>query len=124
MSKQLESILDRMTTATPRPALVDDARAQQAALETVVTPKSKPARAKPPRPAKRTRPATKPAPAEPALEHGEPQRPIQAIVPVSVARALAVRAASEDTTVRTLILQGLQAIGLDVPDAELRDRRR
>lgn len=53
-----------------------------------------------------------------------PQRPIQAIVPVSVARALAVRAAMEDTTVRDLILRGLSAIGIDVPEDECRDRRR
>ena len=129
MSKQLDSILGRMTTATPRPAPAgDDARAQQATLETAIAPTAKLA--------KRSRPAAKPAtpdialePAsepvlKPTSETAEPQRPIQAVVPVSVARALAVRAASEDTTVRTLILQGLQAIGLDVPDAELRDRRR
>jgi hypothetical protein len=46
------------------------------------------------------------------------------MVPASVERAVKIRAAEEGTTVRTLILKGLQAIGVDVPEEELRDRRR
>ena len=87
MSKQLESILSRATTATPA--------------------------AKPESPI-----AVKPSTAV------EPQRPIQAHVPASVARAVMIRAAEEGTTVRTIILQGLRAIGIDVPEAEIRDKRR
>jgi len=37
--------------------------------------------------------------------------------------ALKVRAAQERTTVRGLVMQGLKAIGFDVPDADLADRR-
>lgn len=147
MSKKLDSILGRVTTATPRAAPVaetvepaDDARARQAALEAAVAaPEQARSTAAPKRHRKATpvppsvasdAPATNvpepaaPEPAAPEPAAPEPQRPVQAIVPVSIARALAVRAAVEDTTVRTLILQGLQAIGLDVPEAELRDRRR
>jgi len=52
------------------------------------------------------------------------ERPLQAMVPASVERAVKIRAAEEGTTVRTLILKGLKAIGIDVPEEELRDRRR
>lgn len=54
----------------------------------------------------------------------EPQRPIQAYVPASLAKALNVRAAEEGVTVRTLILQGLKSMGMSVPEAELRDKRK
>lgn len=37
--------------------------------------------------------------------------------------ALKVRAAQERTTVRGMMMQGLKAIGFDVPDADLADRR-
>ena len=39
-------------------------------------------------------------------------------------RATQPRAAEEGTTVRTIILQGLKALGIDVPEAEVRDKRR
>ena len=146
MSKQLDSILGRATRATPEPRTAleppasaeavpgegEGARALQARVaETVQSP---PAAQK--RTAKvKTKPkatplsaaAPQPAhdiPERPAEAMAEPQRPIQAVVPVSVARALAVKAAMEDTTVRDLILRGLAAIGLDVPEDECRDRRR
>ena len=146
MSKQLDSILGRATRATPEPRTAPEppvpteamsgggegARALQARVaETVQAPPAAQKRAaevktKP----KATDPsaaATEPAhdiPERPAEAMAEPQRPIQAVVPVSVARALAVKAAMEDTTVRDLILRGLAAIGLDVPEDECRDRRR
>ena len=70
---------------------------------------------------KRTKPAKAPAPQP---RKAEPARAIQAYVPVSIAKALNMRAAQEDVTVRTLILQGLKAIGFDVPEEDLRDRRK
>jgi hypothetical protein len=54
----------------------------------------------------------------------EAERPPQAVVPASVERAVKIRAAEEGTTVRTLILKGLKAIGVDVSEEKLRDRRR
>ena len=54
----------------------------------------------------------------------EAERPLQAMVPATVERAVKIRAAEEGTTVRTLILKGLKAIGVDVSEEELRDRRR
>ena len=146
MSKQLDSILGRATRATPEPRTAPEppmpaeamsgggegARALQARVaETVQSP---PAAQKRAAKAKTKPKATDPSAAAPEPAHdiperpaeamAEPQRPIQAVVPVSVARALAVKAAMEDTTVRDLILRGLAAIGLDVPEDECRDRRR
>lgn len=60
----------------------------------------------------------------PQPRKAEPERAIQAYVPVSIAKALNMRAVQEDVTVRTLILQGLKAIGFDVPEEDLRDRRK
>ena len=100
MSKQLESILGRATSATPL-------------ASKAVTPPSAPA----------SEPIVLAPPAAPTPKR-EAERPLQAIVPASVERAVKIRAAEEGTTVRTLILRGLKAIGIGVPEEELRDRRR
>ena len=95
MSKQLDSILGRATNATPD---VDKGKMPEARerLGSVPTPTLK----------------------------REAERPLQAMVPATVERAVKIRAAEEGTTVRTLILKGLKAIGVDVSEEELRDRRR
>ena len=96
MSKQLDSILGRATNATPSPdrGTMLDAPAPRSIAVPAPTPKR------------------------------EAERPLQAMVPASVERAVKIRAAEEGTTVRTLILKGLKAIGVDVSEEELRDRRR
>src|SRR5215203_4978967 len=95
MSKQLDSILGRATNATPIPkGKTPEANVPQ--LVSTPTPNLK----------------------------REAERPLQAMVPASVERAVKIRAAEEGTTVRTLILKGLKAIGVDVSEEELRDRRR
>jgi hypothetical protein len=95
MSKQLDSILGRATNATPGPKeKAPDVPATQ--LVSAPTPAFK----------------------------REAERPLQAMVPATVERAVKIRAAEEGTTVRTLILRGLKAIGVDVSEEELRDRRR
>jgi len=96
MSKQLDSILGRVTTATPSP---DRGPMPEAPAPRLI--------AVPDAPPKR-----------------EAERPLQAMVPASVERAVKIRAAEEGTTVRTLILKGLKAIGVEVSEEELRDRRR
>ena len=104
-SKQLDSILSKVTTATPtaKPAPVKAPPA-----EVVPLPK---AEAAPEKPTAKAKPKV------------EPQKSVQAYVPVSIDRALRVRAAEEGTTTRNLLLQGLKAIGFDVPEEELRDKR-
>ena len=49
---------------------------------------------------------------------------LHAKVPVPVARELKIRAAEEGTTIRTLVLRGLEAIGVQVPTGEIGDQRR
>jgi len=77
--------------------------------------------------------ATRATPEEPKEEKrklevvepkAEPQKSIQAYVPESVARAVNIKAAEEEVTVRTILLQGLNAIGIQVPEHEMRDRRK
>ncbi|MFN3225417.1 MAG: hypothetical protein ACE360_04105 [Hyphomicrobiales bacterium] len=100
MSKQLDSILSRATTTTPRKQTpVPDSKSDTA-------------------PAKVTtlKPALKPS--------AEPQKSINVYVPFSVAKALNVMAAQEEVTVRSLVLRGLKEIGIDVSDNEIRDKRK
>lgn len=100
MSKQLDSILSRATTTTPR---------KQAPM---------PDNKRDPEPAKVA--ISMQAPKPPA----EPQKSINVYVPVSVAKALNVKAAEEESTVRSLVLRGLKQIGISIPDDEIRDRRK
>lgn len=55
----------------------------------------------------------------------DPERTVTISFPVSepLHIALKVRAAQERTTVRGMMMQGLKALGFDVPDADLTDRR-
>lgn len=107
-SKQLDSILSKVTTATPVPQTVKPAPAKTPPAEVVPMPKAETA---PEKPAAKVKPKA------------EPQKSVQAYVPASIDRALRVRAAEEGTTTRNLLLQGLKAIGFDVPEEELRDKR-
>ena len=116
-SKQLSSILGRSIPATPKaqqpeaaPAPVETLPTGQGAEVTVLQTKA-------------TKPAAKPK-AEKPSPVAEPQKSIQAYVPASLVRQLNIKAAQEDTTVRTIILKGLKALGMDVLDDELRDRRK
>ncbi len=45
------------------------------------------------------------------------------LVPENLRHSLKVRAAQERTTVRGVVLRGLKAIGFEVPDDEMNDRR-
>jgi outer membrane biosynthesis protein TonB len=76
MSKQLESILSRATSATPKPITKPAAETVQTA-EVIKVPAEKP------------KAVQKPEPKQ------EPQKPLQAHVPASVARAVNIRAAEE-----------------------------
>lgn len=49
--------------------------------------------------------------------------PLQVMVPASVRRRVGVLSAERGENIRTTILRGLVAIGVDVPEAELVDRR-
>jgi hypothetical protein len=45
------------------------------------------------------------------------------MVPESIRRQIALMGADRGESLRTLVLKGLQAIGIDIPDSELTDRR-
>ncbi len=49
--------------------------------------------------------------------------PLQVMVPASVRRRVGVVSAERGENIRTTILRGLVAIGIDVPESELMDRR-
>lgn len=49
--------------------------------------------------------------------------PLQVMVPASVRRRVGVLSAERGENLRTTILRGLIAIGVDVPETELVDRR-
>jgi hypothetical protein len=68
-----------------------------------------------PSPAKRAKAKTT------VLQPGKPDTDLKlsVMVPRYVGKALRLRAADEDCTVRHLVLQGLQAIGIPVKDADL-----
>lgn len=54
----------------------------------------------------------------------ETDRKITLSLPTPIIRALKTRVASEDTTMRALILEALAHAGYDVAAGEIRDRRR
>lgn len=49
---------------------------------------------------------------------------LQLRVPQELKRKLAMDAAKEGTTIRSLILSALAAVGYDVPNEEIRDKRK
>jgi hypothetical protein len=49
---------------------------------------------------------------------------LQVMVPAQVKRAIALRAANEGTTQRTVVLAALRAIGVPVRGDDLRDKRK
>ena len=74
------------------------------------------------------RPAPAPAAPPPAaaeLPGPAEERTVTVSFPVSESLhvAIKVRAAQERTTVRGLVMKGLKSLGLDVPEADLADRR-
>jgi len=59
------------------------------------------------------------------LSIGDPQKevPIQVMVPEAIRRQVALMGADRGENIRTVVLRGLRAIGIDIPDSEFGDRR-
>jgi hypothetical protein len=57
------------------------------------------------------------------MGHGEREVPLQVMVPVAIRRQVALMGAGRGENIRTVVLRGLRAIGIDVPESELADRR-
>lgn len=56
-------------------------------------------------------------------ESSEREVPIQVMVPEGVRRQVALMGADRGENIRTVVLRGLRAIGIDIPESELTDRR-
>lgn len=56
-------------------------------------------------------------------EHAQREVPIQVMVPETVRRQVALMGADRGENIRTVVLRGLRAIGIDIPESELADRR-
>lgn len=67
----------------------------------------------------RRQPRTTPA----TLGMDDGEVPLQVMVPASVRRRVGVMSAERGENLRTTILRGLVAIGVNVPESELVDRR-
>ncbi|GEC36490.1 hypothetical protein JOH52_000807 [Sinorhizobium meliloti] len=53
----------------------------------------------------------------------EKEVPLQVMVPSSVRRQVALLCAERGESMRTVVLRGLQAVGVDIAETELVDRR-
>jgi hypothetical protein len=53
----------------------------------------------------------------------EGEVPLQIMVPKKVRRQVGVICAERGESLRTMVLRGLQSVGVDIPDTELVDRR-
>jgi hypothetical protein len=56
-------------------------------------------------------------------DYADREVPIQVMVPETVRRQVALMGADRGENIRTVVLRGLRAIGIDIPDSELTDRR-
>lgn len=70
-------------------------------------------------------PRKPPKPEPVASKLPEQERTVMVAFPMTLTMhtALKVRAAQERTTVRGMVMQGLRALGLEIPDEDLSDRR-
>lgn len=55
--------------------------------------------------------------------HTDREVPIQIMVPESIRQQVAIMGVSRGENIRTVVLRGLRAIGIYVPESELTDRR-
>src|SRR6476620_8263326 len=99
-SKQLSSLLRK---APPATVLEDELEA----IEIVPEPAERAKRAA----AKKKKPP-------------EPEVPIQVKIPRSIQKQLYHMSVEEEVSLRTLILRGIQSLGIEVPKEELNSRRR
>jgi len=95
MSKQLGAILNRVPSATARPAPL------------AVTPATSPAA-----------PQARPAPYSRAREV-----PLQVLVPEHIRMQLGEIANKERTSLRAVVLRAVRSLGIEVTDEEIKDKR-
>lgn len=54
----------------------------------------------------------------------EPEVPLQVLVPAHVRRQLAIKAAEQEESIRSLVLKALLGLGLEVSDADIKGKSR
>jgi hypothetical protein len=59
----------------------------------------------------------------PKQQHAEKEVPIQVMVPSHIHKQVALMGVKNGESIRTVVLRGLKAIGVDIPDDQLIDRR-
>lgn len=124
MSKQLDSIINRVPRATPGQAPAPLTVVPQPTAAAEAAPEAARPAAAASKPKRGEGKAARPAPTtEAGVKPTESEVPIAAVVPVSLRKAIMLRAVEQDLTLRGIILQGLQAIGFDISDDMIRDRR-
>jgi hypothetical protein len=75
-------------------------------------------------------PVAAPAPVEPATRKAaraspaiEPEVPLQVLIPASIRKQLALKAAEEGKSLRALVLTAIRSLGITVTDADIRGKR-
>jgi hypothetical protein len=74
-------------------------------------------------------PATAPESAEPealpvaASPEPEPEVPLQVLIPASIRKQLAMKAAEEGQSLRALMLRAIRSLGVTVTDADIKGKR-
>jgi hypothetical protein len=75
-------------------------------------------------------PAPAPAAVEPAIRKAvrpspaiEPEVPLQVLIPASIRKQLALKAAEEGQSLRALVLRAIRSLGINVTDAEIKGKR-
>ncbi len=53
----------------------------------------------------------------------EPEVPLQVLIPASIRKQLAFKAAEEGQSLRALVLRAIRSIGITVTDAEIKGKR-
>src|SRR4051812_20054184 len=76
--------------------------------------------ATPPEPASSVVPERKAARPPPAIE---PEVPLQVLIPASIRKQLAFKAAEEGQSLRALVLRAIRSLGITVTDAEIKGKR-
>jgi hypothetical protein len=72
--------------------------------------------------------APAPAAAEPAVRKAvrpaaEPEVPLQVLIPASIRKQLALKAAEEGKSLRALVLGAIRSLGITVTDADIKGKR-
>ena len=58
-----------------------------------------------------------------AASESEPEVPLQVLIPASIRKQLALKAAEEGQSLRALVLRAIRSLGITVTDADIKGKR-